>query len=197
MFSGTCRSRSVTLACDSSSGTKAWSRPSNSPSPILDAVGTWVPRAFTDRPPPVDLHRRHRPAYADVHEPPREFGLSKLRRWVGRNSRIHALSRRSWHSVDCPPSDWTAERTFEQHVGSDGFRTGRLRWSCRSSPGTGQPTFVQSFSGGVSQELNACFTRDYANALGKAGAEAANRSEERRVGKECVSTCRIRWSRDH
>src|SRR3546814_2900322 len=25
----------------------------------------------------------------------------------------------------------------------------------------------------------------------------ANRSEERRVGKECVSTCRSRWSPDH
>src|SRR3546814_19952457 len=28
-------------------------------------------------------------------------------------------------------------------------------------------------------------------------AEAASRSEERRVGKECVSTCRSRWSTDH
>src|SRR3546814_12580969 len=26
---------------------------------------------------------------------------------------------------------------------------------------------------------------------------AAERSEERRVGKECVSTCRSRWSPDH
>src|SRR3546814_3721084 len=26
---------------------------------------------------------------------------------------------------------------------------------------------------------------------------AADRSEERRVGKECVSTCRSRWSPDH
>src|SRR3546814_13367754 len=26
---------------------------------------------------------------------------------------------------------------------------------------------------------------------------AMNRSEERRVGKECVSTCRSRWSPDH
>src|SRR3546814_13238165 len=26
---------------------------------------------------------------------------------------------------------------------------------------------------------------------------AAERSEERRVGKECVSTCRSRWWRDH
>src|SRR3546814_12331000 len=28
-------------------------------------------------------------------------------------------------------------------------------------------------------------------------APAATRSEERRVGKECVSTCRSRWSQDH
>src|SRR3546814_9155071 len=30
-----------------------------------------------------------------------------------------------------------------------------------------------------------------------AGADAAIRSEERRVGKECVSTCRYRWSPNH
>src|SRR3546814_14892949 len=30
-----------------------------------------------------------------------------------------------------------------------------------------------------------------------AQAQATNRSEERRVGKECVSTCRSRWSPDH
>src|SRR3546814_5282642 len=29
------------------------------------------------------------------------------------------------------------------------------------------------------------------------GGDAAHRSEERRVGKECVSTCRSRWSRYH
>src|SRR3546814_4493480 len=29
------------------------------------------------------------------------------------------------------------------------------------------------------------------------GAARGNRSEERRVGKECVSTCRSRWSPDH
>src|SRR3546814_15225071 len=27
--------------------------------------------------------------------------------------------------------------------------------------------------------------------------DSADRSEERRVGKECVSTCRSRWSPDH
>src|SRR3546814_8187941 len=30
-----------------------------------------------------------------------------------------------------------------------------------------------------------------------AGRSAVERSEERRVGKECVSTCRSRWSPDH
>src|SRR3546814_16506863 len=29
------------------------------------------------------------------------------------------------------------------------------------------------------------------------GSNDAQRSEERRVGKECVSTCRSRWSPDH
>src|SRR3546814_15499127 len=28
-------------------------------------------------------------------------------------------------------------------------------------------------------------------------AKSVTRSEERRVGKECVSTCRSRWARDH
>src|SRR3546814_4606583 len=32
---------------------------------------------------------------------------------------------------------------------------------------------------------------------GEASALHANRSEERRVGKECVSTCRSRWSPYH
>src|SRR3546814_12074630 len=30
-----------------------------------------------------------------------------------------------------------------------------------------------------------------------AGGRGCGRSEERRVGKECVSTCRSRWSPDH
>src|SRR3546814_21097363 len=33
--------------------------------------------------------------------------------------------------------------------------------------------------------------------LREAGVVAPERSEERRVGQECVSTCRSRWSTDH
>src|SRR3546814_13934858 len=35
------------------------------------------------------------------------------------------------------------------------------------------------------------------NAIADAGLEIGDRSEERRVGKECVSTCRSRWSPYH
>src|SRR3546814_15534101 len=33
--------------------------------------------------------------------------------------------------------------------------------------------------------------------LRQVGHQASGRSEERRVGKECVSTCRSRWAPDH
>src|SRR3546814_8801434 len=36
--------------------------------------------------------------------------------------------------------------------------------------------------------------RSIALAFAEAGADVSIRSEERRVGKECVSTCRSRWS---
>src|SRR3546814_12464298 len=45
---------------------------------------------------------------------------------------------------------------------------------------------VQSSAGGVSDGHDAYFRRRF-----------VYRSEERRVGKECVSTCRSRWSPYH
>src|SRR3546814_15848615 len=40
-------------------------------------------------------------------------------------------------------------------------------------------------------------TYDRGEAFVEGVLERAGRSEERRVGKECVSTCRSRWSPDH
>src|SRR3546814_13152906 len=48
---------------------------------------------------------------------------------------------------------------------------------------TGVPIVVENFVRRILQQQSA-------------GAEG-RRSEERRVGKECVSTCRSRWSPDH
>src|SRR3546814_6183599 len=41
------------------------------------------------------------------------------------------------------------------------------------------------------------FNRDSFNSGGGSSTVSASRSEERRVGKECVSTCRSRWSPYH
>src|SRR3546814_18783527 len=38
---------------------------------------------------------------------------------------------------------------------------------------------------------------DFSNVQSGSSSTEADRSEERRVGKECVSTCRSRWSPDH
>src|SRR3546814_14415771 len=46
--------------------------------------------------------------------------------------------------------------------------------------------------------IRACFQRAIQRiALATNAANASKRSEERRVGKECVSTCRSRWSPYH
>src|SRR3546814_5050661 len=42
--------------------------------------------------------------------------------------------------------------------------------------------------------LNARYHEQEATIIAQAGVPGAVRSEERRVGKECVSTCRSRWS---
>src|SRR3546814_11011432 len=52
-----------------------------------------------------------------------------------------------------------------------------------SYPGADAGTLEQNVTQVIEQELN--------------GVEGFLRSEERRVGKECVSTCRSRWSPDH
>src|SRR3546814_14818946 len=77
----------------------------------------------------------------------------------------------------------------------------------------GSESFIPGFEGqlvgaaaGESRDVTVSFPDDY-QASHLAGKEAvfdvkvkeirAPRSEERRVGKECVSTCRSRWSTDH
>src|SRR3546814_1200444 len=54
----------------------------------------------------------------------------------------------------------------------------------------------------ISNGLNAAsifrsFQKEAPNIIGKMQIPLQNRSEERRVGKECVSTCRSRWSPYH
>src|SRR3546814_6905768 len=54
------------------------------------------------------------------------------------------------------------------------------------------PTVPVRFAGGWAEQEQACrSSRDFSNSPPR------TRSEERRVGKECVSTCRSRWSPYH
>src|SRR3546814_11863863 len=70
-------------------------------------------------------------------------------------------------------------------------RTWRVERSDRQAQGCGQPGPDQETQRMVSQ------ARKPEQAGPAFPAAAAGRSEERRVGNECVSTCRSRWAPDH
>src|SRR3546814_13261504 len=69
---------------------------------------------------------------------------------------------------------------------SEGFREGGENsvGLTGNYPASFDPDLVKNYEAGIKTEL---FDRQL----------TLNRSEERRVGKECVSTCRSRWSSDH
>src|SRR3546814_2384663 len=51
--------------------------------------------------------------------------------------------------------------------------------------------------GKLKDEMRSYLDRGYTVVKKKIGGASLDRSEERRVGKECVSTCRSRWSPYH
>src|SRR3546814_15760759 len=69
------------------------------------------------------------------------------------------------------------------------YRGGNGRYYCRRSDGT-TGLIIGGLAGGVIGNL---VTDGGSQLLGT----LIGRSEERRVGKECVSTCRARWSPSH
>src|SRR3546814_11604079 len=57
---------------------------------------------------------------------------------------------------------------------------------------------IGTMGGAAFQQIATGYLMTWLMASGTMGAETAyRRSEERRVGKECVSTCRSRWSPYH
>src|SRR3546814_9628680 len=52
------------------------------------------------------------------------------------------------------------------------------------------------FSAGAADDAMTAVPQDGRDAVGEGLERYLRRSEERRVGKECVSTCRSRWSPD-
>src|SRR3546814_7924861 len=88
-----------------------------------------------------------------------------------------------WSSDVCS-SDLGADRLHRgEGAGDDGGE--RLR-----RPGGEQPGEVERLAQLVGAHVAG-------HRLGAGGPRLGDRSEERRVGKECVSTCRSRWSPYH
>src|SRR3546814_19684843 len=85
---------------------------------------------------------------------------------------------------------------------SDATRIERAAPTVRELAGKGAKVIVASHYGrpkgrrDTSMSL-APLVDPLSEAVGRKVGFASDRSEERRVGKECVGTCRSRWGRDH
>src|SRR3546814_20624070 len=75
----------------------------------------------------------------------------------------------------------------------DGVRNTRYQQQFRGVPVYGEPVVVSEDANG---QVRALFGRKIEGLAAELPA-VAPRSEERRVGKECVSTCGSRWAQDH
>src|SRR3546814_17773354 len=87
--------------------------------------------------------------------------------------------------------------SYNRGVKSGGFALGTSPWNNFGY----QPEQLNGYEGGLKTELfdrklifnTAAFYYDFKNIQSKRVDAGVVRSEERRVGKECVSTCRRRW----
>src|SRR3546814_15505641 len=71
------------------------------------------------------------------------------------------------------------------------------RDGCRPAPASGARALPAPRGGGAGRQGRAHGSATAAPPGAAAPVPAPPRSEERRVGKECVSTCSSRWSPDH
>src|SRR3546814_13415875 len=86
------------------------------------------------------------------------------------------------------------EKTMGKDAGDD-FRDGKVTLPVILAYARGNEEEKQFWRKAIAGHLTSDDDLSHATALlQKSGAIADTRSEERRVGKECVSTCRSRWS---
>src|SRR3546814_3026725 len=82
-------------------------------------------------------------------------------------------------------SDWSSD------VCSSDLSTQTIEWACGASSSAVMPS-PEAMSSTSPVSSNCSSERARVSQV-----RPGERSEERRVGKECVSTCRSRWSPDH
>src|SRR3546814_1765967 len=76
-----------------------------------------------------------------------------------------------------------------------GSKVRSMSQSERAQGAQAHPQLMEEFGGAYNAPQAAYVTQLGRKIAVQSG--LSNRSEERRVGKECVSTCRSRWSPDH
>src|SRR3546814_20175659 len=96
-------------------------------------------------------------------------------------------------------SDWSSDVCSSDLIVSGGEGNGEVHTVGRSSSGVallalGAPAYGQT---STAVESEAEVPAEESAAFQGAAPSESTRSEERRVGKECVSTCRSRWSPYH
>src|SRR3546814_16030215 len=96
-----------------------------------------------------------------------------------------------WSSDVCSSGLRIAYNLFAQKAGEE--LSDYERWVAMTEPGAGSAFFRMNGAG----ENLTWSAADFENFLEPRPDLARTRSEERRVGKECVSTCRSRGSPDH
>src|SRR3546814_12469527 len=110
-----------------------------------------------------------------------------------------------WSSDVCSSDLLTDHRNLHIHSGLIGdavldlLEAGALAADNPITAGVaiGSQRLYNAVSGAPFQFRTASHTHDSAVLASIADLVTINRSEERRVGKECVSTCRSRWSPYH
>src|SRR3546814_18830785 len=100
-------------------------------------------------------------------------------------------------------SDWSSD-VCSSDLQTAGLSTGHDRAVMRGDPATRSFSIVYLKDGRVIAIDCVNRAKDYVQGrmivtagLAATAEQLSDRSEERRVGKECVSTCRSRWSPDH
>src|SRR3546814_13321634 len=98
-------------------------------------------------------------------------------------------------------SDWSSDVCSSDRVAEEPERIGK-RALVLSTPeqGASASALARELGGGAVGTFTGAAMHVPVSVVDEAASMASRlgaRSEERRVGKECVSTCRSRWERDH
>src|SRR3546814_15141934 len=94
-------------------------------------------------------------------------------------------------------SDWSSDVCSSDLLGPNGAPTPRQLLNHTSGVRDALESVAFFLTEGLFPQIPAGLTHKWSSQFSTGNFEPGERSEERRVGEECVSTCRSRWSPYH